>query len=306
MLRSLTLAALLISGLFLFLPTDTCQGQVNLWNTRNTIANDGASVNVQSSILIIGASYQYDSDSDDEIVVHDTSAFAGLRAEGVTYSHAAWAYAPSTAYAHVNVPSGVVVDGAPALQAYCYPEHEVWANEGYHWMYGWIESSANYSGTALAEAQFTVTANSNDPSAGTDPNSATLTAYVYFVITGELGDSVQNYSLTMDGIVGATNLQVNGWDEVGQVFNVTGTLSDSSSSEPTAPPVVIDDFFYSGMNEEYIGTQATNVGAIVSCRARSTVNSAIGADNVAYYDPSPAEIDMRNNWVHVHYTVYAP
>jgi hypothetical protein len=139
-----------------------------------------------------------------------------------------------------------------------------------------------------ARGTFEIQEHPSHPGAGTDPNSATITEYLWLVISGDITSGTASIGDFGDGDhalyaqVGNSWVGVDPLNESGTItWEAEGTLHTSDSSDPTSLPLIIDQDFIDGMNYLWVGTEATQVGAQFDVIAFVTVNSYIQADDKA-------------------------
>jgi hypothetical protein len=113
-----------------------------------------------------------------------------------------------------------------------------------------------------SESEFTIEANPNHSSVGTGTDSATLHAFLSFTAIGEFTGGTFDVELYAE--VGDSNATMVPLDSTGDSWSVTGTLSQSTSANPSAAAVNLDDSVLQGVID-YPVTQATNVNGVIGC-----------------------------------------
>lgn len=278
---------------------------VSLQSLRNNIGGDGAftEIALEMSIdnTITQVQYEYDSDyvsdSDDQIAI--------CNAYGLCYANPSrgWTVAHDSAYAYIGTGTGVA-DFAPNFEAYIDTLHEAHATGSYA-TWGPLGAGVVVNGASVSSSQYTIVADAQNPNAGVAANSATLQAFLWVLITppSGLNAAVSSADVYMTITAGDTFLEIYNTNSAGTSFKVTGDLSASDSTNPTTPPVNIDDDYTSGgINELYVSSQATNVNDIIALIGSVQFDGGVGADNLLY----TSQVNNGAYLVHGSYGVTAP
>jgi len=133
--------------------------------------------------------------------------------------------------------------------------------------------------------EWTVQENPNYPGAGVDTDSATLSGTIYFNTTALLDGTIYNYDAQGHVILGDSELTMEAMDNTGEYWLIYGSLSQTSSEDPTAEPQGVYDTF---LSDEYFFSvsQATNVSDVIACEASLDIDSYLGdaAEHSAFYE----------------------
>lgn len=178
---------------------------------------------------------------------------------------------------------------------YAYAAADPQASSYAPWVTAYLESSNMSSSTntlfwwdgeADARAQFTVDEHPYFTTKGESANSATLHANLWFSMVGDIQDTYgyNPYDVLLSAVVGDSYIEVTPLDTDGDNWAASGSLSQSSSSSPSASPLAVDDTILQGFTE-YTATQASNVDdEVVSEAAVDVYKSVIYSTTTEVFD----------------------
>jgi hypothetical protein len=236
-------------------PTLVCKAQtIYLPSDRGsylTYAGFGATA------TIFGIDGDSDSDEDDQGGTASASASAG-----------------GLGYVDVYLLCFTFIDGVtdpmwdPVAVGYAEIDLDAAVDESVH---GYAQGNVS----AFSWAYFDVLANQSHPTAGVDDFSATMHITLNCYVTGNYDDEAVAINTTsFGGNIGmaagtitnqygtiGTTVSIYNIDSTGHYWSASGWRSQSTSSNPTASSVEIDDTLPYPISDTYEGTVATHVGA---------------------------------------------